>query len=158
MGLTYTQAPVMSCLEGPASPDAGRPMTENLDLVRSICAPWAQGDFSSTEWADPNIEYAHVDGPSPGRWIAVAAMGDAFREVLNAYAGYEVVAEEYRELDHERILVLHRYNGRGRTSKIEIAQIASKGADLFHISHGRVTKLILYWQLRRAFADLGLTE
>jgi hypothetical protein len=26
-------------------------------LVCTICAPWERGDFSSVEWADPEIEY-----------------------------------------------------------------------------------------------------
>jgi hypothetical protein len=53
--------------------------------------------------------------------------------------------------------VLHRHTGRGKTSGMEVGQIASKGADLFHIRDGTVTRLVLYWELDRALADLGLT-
>ena len=44
---------------------------QNLDLVRSIYADWGHGAFSSTEWADPEIEFAIVGGPDPGRWTGV---------------------------------------------------------------------------------------
>jgi hypothetical protein len=75
---------------------------------------------------------------------------------LDAYAEYHVAAEEFRELDDERVLVLHRYSGLGKTSGLEIGQMASKGADLFHVNDGKVTRLVLYWELERALADLGL--
>jgi ketosteroid isomerase-like protein len=37
----------------------------NLELVRSIYAAWQRGDYSSVEWADPEIEYVFADGPTP---------------------------------------------------------------------------------------------
>jgi hypothetical protein len=85
-------------------------------------------------------------------------MGEIFRGVLNAYAEYHVAAEQFRELDDERVLVLHRYSGRGKTSGLQIGQIASKGADLFHFRGGKVTRLVLYWELDRALTDLGLAD
>jgi len=55
------------------------------------------------------------------------------------------------------VLVLHSYSGIAKASGLEIGQMAAKGADLFHVSAGKVTRLILYWELDRALADLGLS-
>jgi hypothetical protein len=65
------------------TPDAVQESSANRDFVRAICAPWERGDFSSAHWADPGIEYVLVDGPSPGRWTGLAAMGEVFRGVLD---------------------------------------------------------------------------
>lgn len=64
--------------------------------------------------------------------------------------------DEYRDLDGERVLVLSRFSGRGKTSGLELEKMRSKGAELFHIRGGKVTRLISYWDRERAFADLGL--
>jgi hypothetical protein len=36
----------------------------NLDLVRSVYAAWARGDYRSAEWAAPEIECVFADGLS----------------------------------------------------------------------------------------------
>ena len=129
----------------------------NLDLVRSILAAWGRGDFSETDWAHPEIEWAFADGPEPGTWKGLSGMAKAHREWLSAWDGLSVAAEEYRELDSERVLVLSRYSGRGKTSGLELGQMGAKGATLFHIREGKVTRFVGYWDRDRALADLGLT-
>ena len=128
----------------------------NLDLVRSILAGWEQGDFSSTGWEHPEIEYVIADGPSPGTWKGLARMAEANRDFLSAWEDWYGKAYEYRELDPERVLVLVDFKGRGKTSGVELEQMQAKGASLFHIRSGKVTRLVTYWDCRRAFADLGL--
>ena len=131
-------------------------MSENLDLVRSILAGWERGDFSSAEWADPEIEYVFADGPTPGTWTGLAGMAEVWRDWLSAWDGLSVEAEEYRELDGERVLVLTLYTGRGKTSGLELAPMRTQGATLFHIRDGKVTRFAGYWDREHAIADLGL--
>jgi ketosteroid isomerase-like protein len=128
----------------------------NLDLVRSIYARWERGDFSTIEWAHPEIEYVTADGPSPSSVTGVAGMADATREWMAVWHDWRVEGDEYRDLDSERVLVLVRYSGRGRTSGMQIAQVRTTGATLFHVSGGKVNRLVFYLDRERAFADLGL--
>jgi ketosteroid isomerase-like protein len=131
-------------------------MSENVDLVRSICEPFARGDWSAVDWVDPEIEFVVGDGPTQGRWTGLSGLIEGFREVLGAYDDYRTVAEEFRELDDGRVLKFHSYGGRGKTSGMEISQMAAKGADLFEIRDGKVIRLVIYFDRQHALADLGL--
>jgi len=131
-------------------------MSAHLDLVRSIYADWEQGDYSSAEWADSDIELVIPDGPTLGRWRGLAGMAEAFRAVVSAFDRLTVEVEGYRELDDERVLVLFRRFGRGKASGLDFGQVRSRGAALFHVRDGKVTSLVAYWDRDRAFADLDL--
>jgi ketosteroid isomerase-like protein len=128
----------------------------NMDLVRSIYADWELGDFSWAEWAHPEIEYVLADGPEPGGWTGLAGMAEGFRDYLSLWQNMRPEADEYRELDAERVLVFHRLTGRGKTSGLELGQMRTKGAYVFHIRGGKVTRLVAYMDSERALADLGL--
>jgi ketosteroid isomerase-like protein len=131
---------------------------ENVEIVRSIFAAWERGDFSSAEWAHPEIELVIADGPTPGSWTGAAEMAQVWREGLSAFEELRNEADEYRALDEERVLVLMHFRGRGKTSGVEVGDIQMKGANVFHLRGGKVTRLVLYWDRERAFADLGLEE
>jgi ketosteroid isomerase-like protein len=134
-------------------------MSENLDLVRSIYASWERGDFSHVEWAHPDIEWNAVGGLlSAGSTRGLPAMGRRWRDFMLEWTDFRAEAEDYRELDDERVLALHIFTGRGKTSGVEVGQTGSKGACLLHIVDGKVTKLLLYSARDRALADLGLKE
>jgi ketosteroid isomerase-like protein len=131
---------------------------ENVELVRSIFTAWERGDFSSAEWAHPEIEYVLVDGPAPGSWKGLAGMAEAFRGIVGPWDDYRTEADEYLDLDAERVLVLLHLTGRGKASGMQLTEIRAKPANLFHLRGGKVTRLVLYWDRERALAELGLSE
>jgi ketosteroid isomerase-like protein len=128
----------------------------NLDLVRSIYAGWERGDFSSVEWAHPEIEYVLTGGIADGSWTGLAGMADGWRNYLSAWEEYQVELDRFRELDDERVLVVIYVSGRGRISGLDIGQVRTRAATLFHLRDGRVTRLVVYADGDRALADLGL--
>src|SRR2546426_12293151 len=106
-------------------------MSENLDLVRSIYAAWERGDYRSAEWAHPGVEFAFADGPERGSWTGLVGMGEGWRKWLGAWEEYRTEVDEFRELEGERVLVLVRNSGQGKTSGLELGQLRDKGANLF---------------------------
>jgi ketosteroid isomerase-like protein len=133
-------------------------MSENLDLVRSIFVDWERGDFSSAEWADPEIEFVVADGPEPGRWGGLAGMRQGLLANMSAWQDMRVEADEYREVDDEHVLVLEHFMGRGRTSGLDLAEMGSSAAAVFRLRDGAVTRLVTYFDRDHALADLGLAE
>ena len=134
-------------------------MSANLDAARALFALWDRGDYHSNEWADPEIEFVIADGPEPGRWSGLTEMAKGWRSFLSTWQeGYRAAAEEYREIDGDRVLVTNAYIGRGKTSGMDVGQIGAKGATLLQLRAGKVTRLALYWDSANAFADLGLAE
>ena len=125
----------------------------NVALASSIYAAWARGDFASVGWADSEIEFAIVGGPDPGSWKGLRGMAQGWHGWLAAWDAYEAEAEEYRELDDQRVLVLGRMGGRGKTSGMSVK---TEFANLLNIRDGKVTRLVLYSNRDRALADLGL--
>jgi ketosteroid isomerase-like protein len=124
--------------------------------VRSLYAAWERGDFSSTDWAHPEIEYVIAGGPSPGSWRGVPAMNQAWRDFLGPWKDYRAKVDGYRELDADRVLVLVQGTGQGKTSGLDVGQLRANGANLIHIHGGKVKRLVIYFERDRAFADLGL--
>jgi ketosteroid isomerase-like protein len=95
------------------------------------------------------------DGPDPGTWKGLTEMTESWRSQVSAWEAFDAAADEVRQLDDERVLVLSHFSARGKTSGLEVGK---KGAELFHIRDGKVTRLVTYWERERALADLGLKE
>jgi ketosteroid isomerase-like protein len=131
-------------------------VSENLDLVRSIYAEWEREEFPARpDWADPHIEFEVPDGPEPSTRTGMTAAAPGVEDFINLWETLRFEAEEYRELDDGSVLVISRMRGRGKGSGVDVDQ---PRAGLFHVSEGKVTRLVLYWDRNRALVDLGLAE
>ena len=128
-------------------------MSENLDLVRSIFVGWERGDFSSSEWADPDIEYVIADGREPSTFKGRAGLAEAMHTLFRDVEDVRGEAEEYRELDAEHVLALGRGFGRGKLSGVPAS---ARNAEVFEVHEAKVTRVVVYYERDRALADLGL--
>ena len=131
-------------------------MSENLDLVRSIFADWERGDFSHADWAHSDIEFIRKVDLDPERAEGIGGMAQMMRRYLAGWDEFRTgKVDEYREVDHSRVLVTGRMSGRGKASGAEVER---EFADVFELREGRVARLIVYPDRDRALADLGLEE
>jgi ketosteroid isomerase-like protein len=130
-------------------------VSANLDLVRSIYAAFERGDYTSADWADPEIVRVVVDGPEPGSSTGLDGLAEAMRDVFSAIEDARAEADEYRELDDERVLVLMRAVGRGKRSG---APVSMSCAEVFEAREGKVIRVVFYFDRANALADLGLEE
>jgi ketosteroid isomerase-like protein len=133
-------------------------VSSNLDLIKSIYAAWEKGDFSSADWADPEIDFEMRGGLTTGRWTGVEEMAEAWAAMLRAWEDLRAVPDEFREIDGDRVLVFLRNEGLGKGSGIDVGEISVKAANVFTVRDGKVTSLILYWDRDQAITDLGLGD
>jgi hypothetical protein len=87
------------------------------DGRRPLARAFERGDFSSTEWAHPEIDFEAigmitVGGPSPVRSVGVAEMVARQSRLPECMEDLRFEVDEYRELDEDRVLV--NYSDRDR--------------------------------------------
>jgi ketosteroid isomerase-like protein len=128
----------------------------NLKLVRSIFAAWERGDFGSVEWAHREIEWVFADGLNQGTWTGPGGIASAWGEFLAAWEDLHAEADEYRELDDDRVFVLYHFTARGKTSGLALGQMRTEGAILFHMLGDKVRKAVFFTDRERGLAELGL--
>jgi ketosteroid isomerase-like protein len=126
---------------------------ENVELVRSILADWARGDYSSVDWADPDIVFRGGDGREAR---GLGELGRLWGEFLAAWDHFATTPERFIGVGGDRVLVLVRFDGRGRASGTPTT--AFTGGQLFRLRGGKVVRLDLFSSTQDALEAAGLSE
>jgi ketosteroid isomerase-like protein len=124
----------------------------NIEIVRAIFRDWGRGDFSSVEWADPEIEFT-IPGPDTRVHRGVESMGRAWAEWLGAFDEFSVAGEEFFDAGN-KIVVQQIFRGKGKGSGIPIDEIP--GAAVFTLRDGKVIRFEGHITLEAALASAGL--
>jgi hypothetical protein len=109
----------------------------NLELVRSLYTPCGR-ETSVRE-----------------RGKGMAGMEEHVWSMLGAWEGFRLNADEYRELEPDRILVLVEVSGRGKASGLDLSGTPAQGAHILRVRGGQVTRSDFCWDRDHALADLG---
>lgn len=85
-------------------------------------------------------------------------MAKAWGEWLRAWTDFRVEADEFLQVDGERVLVLAHYRALGEWSGMGFGPPHTDAATLFHIRAGKVFRLVIYLDRRRALAEAGIAR
>jgi ketosteroid isomerase-like protein len=127
---------------------------ENVERVREIFGAWERGDFSSVDWADPEIEFA-IPGPDPRVHRGVGDMSRAWAEWLAAWEEFGVEARRYIDAG-DKVVVDQLFRGKGRGSGIPVDEIP--GAAVFTLRDGKVIRFQGFTTLEAALAAASAQE
>jgi ketosteroid isomerase-like protein len=125
---------------------------ENVEVVREIFSAWERGDFTSIDWADPEIEFS-IPGPDLHVHRGIEAAGRAWAEFLGAFDDLSIVGEEFHDAG-DKVVVEQIFRGRGKGSGIPIDEIP--GGAVFTLRDGKVTRFQGYVTAEEAMASAGL--
>ena len=126
---------------------------QNVEVVQAIYERWQRGDFSSVDWADPEIEYTAVGALDETTYRGPEAMADAWADWLRAFDDFHVGAAEFHDAG-DQVVAINYFGGSGHSSGIPIEE--TRGAARFTIRDGKVVELAIYLDANRALRDAGI--
>jgi ketosteroid isomerase-like protein len=124
----------------------------NVEVVKEIFSAWERGDFTSIDWADPEIEFS-IPGPDLHVHRGIEAAGRAWAGFLAAFDDLSIVGEEFHDAG-DKVVVEQIFRGRGKGSGIPIDEIP--GGAVLTLRDGKVTRFQGYVTVEEAMASAGL--
>jgi ketosteroid isomerase-like protein len=130
---------------------------ENVEILRRLYEPWANGDLSA-DLFDPKVEFSRIGAETPGlvgRWLGLDELSTAMLDYLRAFSDLRIEAERIIDLGGDRVLVLSRQTAFGKQSGVPIEH---ELGDVFTLRDGKVVRLESYWNRADALEAAGLSE
>ena len=131
---------------------------ENVELVRTGFEALNRGDRATVaRLLAPDVEWHSLAGPivGVGTIRGREAMLRFWQDVLESIEGFRASPEEVTDLGDDRVLVVARYEGRGRTSDAEVDQ---RIATVYEIRDGMAATVRDYESRTEALEAVGLRE
>jgi uncharacterized protein len=126
----------------------------NVDLIRPIYDEWGRGNWQPRfDIYDPHMEWGWSDDfPGlAGVYEDHETPNTRLRAWLSPWEHWRVEVDEYIEVgDH--VVALTSFIGRGKGSGVEIRQ---EGAHVFKLRDGKVVRLEVFANRRKALESVG---
>jgi ketosteroid isomerase-like protein len=131
---------------------------ENVELVRQAFEAFNRDDRATViRLLAPDVEWHTLAGPilGVGTLRGRDAMLKFWEDIAGSIEGFRARSEELTDLGTDRVLVVARFEGRGRSSEIEVnMQVAS----VYEIRDGMVATVRDYGSREDALKAAGLSE
>lgn|ERR1700737_2358333 len=131
----------------------------NVEIMRGLYGAWTRGDHDAfLSMVDPEIEWR-----GPREWPDLAeprygpeGIRDYLRTISEVLDDYRMAPEEFIDAGSDRVLVLSREGGRGKTSGAEVQTHLT--AHVWTLRDGKPVQMQSYWERADAFQAVGLAE
>jgi ketosteroid isomerase-like protein len=127
---------------------------ENVQIVKEIYSAWERGNFSSVEWADPEIEFL-IPGVDQSAQRGIDAMAHAWAEWLRAFSDFSVEARGLIDAG-DKVVVEQAFHGRGQGSGIPLEMVP--GAAVLTLRDGKVVRFHGTRTLEEAREEAGIRD
>jgi ketosteroid isomerase-like protein len=113
----------------------------NVELIRSVYAEWAQGDFTSGDRFAEDIEF--VTGSLEHRtYRGHRGMWEGWHDFLSAWTDFRVEAQDIVEVAPGIYLVDSTLHGQGKESGVPIA---GPGTNVILVRDGKIARFEIHW-------------
>jgi ketosteroid isomerase-like protein len=131
---------------------------ENVEIVRQLFEAFDRGDRAAFErLLAPDVEWHSLAGPilGMGTFRGREAMLKFWADAEEGIEGFGVSPEEFTDLGNHRVLVVGRFQGRGRSSGVEVNM---RVASVYEVRDRMVATVRDYESRDEALEAAGLSE